>query len=59
MQSHLSSFTFSPNFNFGNQNLFIQQFDFGEGMFPPTPGDFRLLNGTDFLLLTGGNFLLL
>lgn len=59
MQSHISSFMFSSNFNFGTHNLFIYQNPDEGSPFPPSAGNFRVLEGTDFLLLNGGNFLLL
>ena len=59
MQSHTHNFLFYPNFNFAVENVFIvQNSDFREAP-PPPPGNFRLLDGTDFLLLDGTNFLLL
>jgi hypothetical protein len=60
-----TNFPFGMNFDFGDKNVF-QGFIFSnnnaENMvapFPPTPGNFLLLDGTDFLLLDGTDFLLL
>ena len=57
MQSR--KFPFSPNFNFGVDNLMVQQDPEQGGSFPPVTGNFELLDGTQFLLLDGTNFLLL
>lgn len=59
MQSRSHSFTFSPNYNFGVDNLFIVQHDDSSGSSPPIVGDFLLLDGTSMLLLDGTDFLLL
>lgn len=59
MQSRNREYPFSPNFNLATDNLLVVR-HFDEGApFPPTPGNFELLDGTPFLLLDGTNFLLL
>ena len=59
MLSRTHSGMFSPNFDFGTENLLVAQYQDEGGPFPPTPGDFDLLEGTNFLLLDGTNLLLL
>lgn len=59
MQSRLHNWFFGPDFNFGTDNVFVVKNSSESAPFPPTPGNFELLNGTDFLLLDGSNFLLL
>jgi hypothetical protein len=59
MQSHTRDFPFDPNFDLATRNLFIVQRPDEGTPFPPAPGNFLLLDGTDFLLLDGTNFLLL
>lgn len=59
MQFPLSQFMFGLNFRFGTDSVFTQQDESQGGTFPPTPGNFLLLDGTPFLLLDGTDFLLL
>jgi pantothenate kinase len=60
MLSHGVDFTFSPNYDFGSSDdIFVPTFSKMSMPFPPAPGNFQLLDGTDFLLLDGTNFLLL
>lgn len=59
MRTSDADFPFSPNFNFGTENLMNAKNEEQGSPFPPVSGDFNLLDGTDFLLLDGTNFLLL
>lgn len=57
MQSR--SFTFSPNFNFSNNDLLFFNNNQESAPFPPGEGDFELLDGTNLMLLDGTNLVLL
>lgn len=59
MQSRSHSFTFDPTFNFATDSVYVVRSETMGTPFPPSPGDFLLLDGTDFLLLDGTNLLLL
>lgn len=59
MQSRNHNFAFAVNYNFGTDNVFIQQNQDQGNTEPPISGEFRLLDGTNFMLLDGTNFLLL
>jgi hypothetical protein len=59
MPSPIHDFYFDVNFNFAMESVFTT-IDEDEGApFPPAPGYFLLLDGTNFLLLNGTNFDLL
>lgn len=47
------------SFSIGEGSVFVNKNDNEGAPFPPTPGNFELLDGTPFLLLDGTNFLLL
>lgn len=54
-----SDFPFSPNFNFGTENL-MNAMNNEQGIPYPVPsGEFNQLAGPDIALLDGGAFLLL
>lgn len=57
MQSR--EFPFSPNFNFGVNELYSLKNSPYKEPVPPTENDFLLLDNTNFLLLDNTNFLLL
>ena len=59
MRTSDGDFPFSPNFNFGPENLMNAHNNEQGAPFPPVSGDFNLLDSTDFLLLDGTSFLLL
>jgi hypothetical protein len=60
MLSRIPNFTFTPNFNWDKDNVFLCiNTNALPPPPPPTPGNFLLLDGTDFLLLDGTNLLLL
>lgn len=59
MQSRPSAFIFDTTFNFGTDSLLVVKPESMGAPFPPTPGNFLLLDGTDFLLLDNTNLLLL
>ena len=59
MQSRNPEFIFSSNFNFGTDSIFTIKNDEHGSPFPPSLGNFQLLDGTPFLLLDNTNFLLL
>lgn len=64
MSAHRNNFTFTPNFNFATDSFFtndvfsLKNPELG-APFPPAPGNFLLLDGTQFLLLNDGTDLLL
>lgn len=59
MPSPTHNFMFDPNFNLGNESVFVQESSNQGTPFPPIAGYFLLLDGTNFLLLDGENLALL
>lgn len=59
MQQSDGDFPFSPNFNFGTDNLLVARHSEQGSPYPPVSGDMDLLDGTNMLLLDGTNMLLL
>lgn len=53
------NFLFDVNFNIGNESVYVQLHQDEGTPFPPAPGYFLLLDGTNFLLLDGENLALL
>lgn len=59
MRTTDNDFAFSPNYNFGSDNLFNVKNNEQGGTFPPVSGNMDLLDNTSMLLLDGTNMLLL
>lgn len=59
MPSPTHNFLFDVNFNFATESVFTVIDQDESAPFPPAPGYFLLLDGTNFLLLDGTNLDLL
>jgi hypothetical protein len=59
MRNNDSAFFFGPNYNLATDSVFSTKNRHQGAPFPPTSGDFDLLDGTNFKLLDSTDFLLL
>lgn len=58
MQTRNTTFYFGLGFDFNKNNVFAQEYETLRAV-PPSPGEFLLLDNTNFKLLDGTDFALL
>lgn len=56
MQSRIHNFAFDANYNFGTENVFVQQYSFPGFVLPPS-GSFIITENDDFIITETGDML--